>query len=84
MKSGRFVVLCLAVIISLSWHYDTDGSCEVSLVENGIHAIYINVDCVDGALQMGSQVDAYKKPFWYDDLWLCFGNLCLVCSRTLV
>ena len=49
-----FVVLCLAVIFSLSWHYDADGSWEASLVDNGIRAIHINVDCVDGALQMGT------------------------------
>ena len=71
------------MIFSLSWHYDADGSREASMVDNGIRAIHINADCVDGALQMGTQVDARKKPCWYDELWLCFGNLCLVCSRAL-
>ena len=63
--------------------YDADGSWEASLVDNGIYAIHNNVDCIDGALQIGSQVDVRKKPCWYDDLWLCFGNLCLVGSKTL-
>ena len=68
---------------SLSWYDDADDSSEDSLVDNGLRAIHINVDCVDGALQLGSQADAFKKPFWYDDIWLCFANLCILCYRTL-
>ena len=78
------IVLCLAVIFSLSWHNDADGSGEASLVVNGVlRAIHIDVDCVDGALQMGSQVDAREKHCRHNNLWLCFGDLCPMCSGTL-
>ena len=61
------IVLCLAVIFSFSWHNDADDSGEASLFVNGVRAIHIDVDCVDGALQMGSQVDACEKPCGYHD-----------------
>ena len=49
------------------------------MVDNGVRPVHINVDCVDGPLQVGSQVDAREESCWDDDLWLCFGDLCLVC-----
>ena len=51
--------------------YDADGSREAILVDSGIRPIHISADCVDGALQVGSEADARAKPFWHEELWLC-------------